>query len=102
MRLTRRSLLGSGFVAGFSPVIDQFGVPMIGSAAAQGNSPERDWRHALSLFGELKYPPHFKHFDYVNPAAPKTGSARMIAFGTFDNFNEVVAGLKGPLRSAPG
>ena len=102
MRLTRRSLLGSGFVAGFSPVIDRFGVPMIGSAAAQGNSPERDWRHALSLFGELKYPPHFKHFDYVNPAAPKTGSARMIAFGTFDNFNEVVAGLKGSVAIGAG
>ncbi len=102
MRLTRRSILGSGFVAGFSAVIDRFGSPMIGSAAAQGNSPDRDWRHALSLFGELKYPPHFKHFDYVNPAAPKTGSARMIAFGTFDNFNEVVAGLKGSIALGAG
>ena len=102
MRLTRRSIVGSGFVAAFSSVIDRFGLPIVGAAAAQGNSPERDWRHALSLFGELKYPPHFKHFDYVNRTAPKGGSARMIAFGTFDNFNEVVAGLKGSIAIGAG
>ena len=27
-------------------------------------------RHGSSLFGELKYPPDFAHFDYVNPKAP--------------------------------
>ena len=26
--------------------------------------------HALSMFGDLKYGPGFKHFEYVNPAAP--------------------------------
>jgi microcin C transport system substrate-binding protein len=31
------------------------------------------WRHASSLFGEVKYPPNFAHFDYVNPDAPKGG-----------------------------
>ena len=25
----------------------------------------------ISLFGDLKYAPDFKHFDYVNPEAPK-------------------------------
>lgn len=29
--------------------------------------------HGLSAFGELKYPADFKHFDYVNPDAPKGG-----------------------------
>ena len=29
--------------------------------------------HGLSVFGELKYPPDFKHFDYVNVDAPKGG-----------------------------
>jgi microcin C transport system substrate-binding protein len=53
------------------------------------------WRHALSLFDELKYPPGFKHFDYVNPNAPKGGVVRLTGFGTYDNFNPVVAGLKG-------
>jgi microcin C transport system substrate-binding protein len=58
---------------------------------------EKEWRHGLSLFGTLKYPAGFKHFDYVNPQAPKGGSARQIAIGTFDNFNPVVAGVKGSL-----
>jgi microcin C transport system substrate-binding protein len=29
--------------------------------------------HGMSGFGDLKYPPDFKHFDYVNPNAPKGG-----------------------------
>ena len=32
--------------------------------------------HGLSIFGDLKYPPDFKHFDYVNPDAPKGGTMR--------------------------
>ncbi len=67
-------------------------------ARAQGGAqepPEKVWHHGLSLFGELKYPAGFKHFDYVNPNAPKGGVVRMTGFGTFDNFNPVVAGVKG-------
>src|SRR5690348_4623778 len=30
-------------------------------------------RHGISAFGDLKYPPDFHHFDYVNPDAPKGG-----------------------------
>ena len=30
--------------------------------------------HALSLIGEPKYPADFKHFDFVNPDAPKGGA----------------------------
>ena len=56
-------------------------------------------RHALSLFGQVKYPAGFKHFDYVNPDAPKGGTVRQIAVGTFDNFNLVVAGVKGSLAA---
>ena len=42
---------------------------------------EPEWRHALSLFGDIKYPAGFKHFDYVNPAAPKGGVVRLITVG---------------------
>ncbi len=47
-------------------------------------------RHGLSIFGDLKYPENFTHFDYVNPDAPKGG--RMALIGpvprdTFDSFN---------------
>jgi microcin C transport system substrate-binding protein len=43
--------------------------------------------HGASLFGSIKYPPDFDHFDYVNPAAPKGGRLRISSLGTFDSFN---------------
>lgn len=57
------------------------------------------WHHALSYLDAVKYPPDFKHFDYVNPDAPKEGLLRLGSMGGFDTFNpilprgEVVAGL---------
>ena len=48
---------------------------------------EKQWRHGMSLFGDLKYPAGFKYFDYVNPQAPKAGAIRMSGTGSFDNFN---------------
>jgi microcin C transport system substrate-binding protein len=66
---------------------------------ANAQSEGAAWRHALSLFGEIKYPADFKQFDYVNPNAPKGGAARQISLGGFDNFNVVVAGVKGSLAS---
>lgn len=49
--------------------------------------PEIIKTHALSLFGEPKYKKGFKHFDYVNPDAPKGGMIRTSTTGTFDNFH---------------
>ncbi|MBM3548445.1 MAG: ABC transporter substrate-binding protein [Alphaproteobacteria bacterium] len=50
--------------------------------------------HGMSLYGDpLKYPPDFKHFDYVNPDAPKGGTVKTSANGTFDNLNPFI--LKG-------
>ncbi|MBM3513214.1 MAG: ABC transporter substrate-binding protein [Alphaproteobacteria bacterium] len=46
--------------------------------------------HGLSLYGEPKYGPDFKHFDYVNPNAPKGGTIRQDSFGTFDSFNPFI------------
>jgi microcin C transport system substrate-binding protein len=44
--------------------------------------------HAITTFGDApKYPPDFKHLDYVNPEAPKGGEISEPAFGTFDSFN---------------
>ena len=67
--------------------------------AAQAQQQERKWRHGLSLYGDLKYAPGFKQFDYVNANAPKAGTARQIALGTFDNFNTAIAGVKGSLAA---
>jgi hypothetical protein len=35
--------------------------------------------HGISAFGDLKYPADFKHFDYVNPTAPKNGLFSYVA-----------------------
>ncbi len=43
--------------------------------------------HALSLYGSAKYEAEFSHFDYVNPSAPKGGTVRLMATGTFDTLN---------------
>lgn len=42
---------------------------------------------AFALRGEPKYKPGFTHFDYVNPEAPRGGTLRLHAIGTFDNLN---------------
>jgi microcin C transport system substrate-binding protein len=60
---------------------------------------DKVWRHGLSLFGDLKYPAGFAHFDYVNPKAPKGGTVRLGGFGTFDNFNIAVRGVKGTIAA---
>ena len=47
-------------------------------------------RHALSSFGDFKYPEGFKHFDYVNPDAPKGGRISTNGGITFDTFNPFI------------
>ena len=67
-------------------------------APAAGQEVER---HGMSAFGDLKYPPDFKHFDYVVPNAPKggvfshLGSTRAYNqnFLTFNSLNSYI--LKG-------
>jgi microcin C transport system substrate-binding protein len=91
--VNRRTLLTSAL---FALGAGRFSLPTwIAPAQAQ----EKIWRHGLSLFGDLKYPAGFKQFDYVNAAAPKGGTVREIAIGTYDNFNIVVAGVKGTLAT---
>ncbi len=91
--MNRRTLLTSALVALGA---GRFSLPgWIEPAQAQ----EKVWRHGLSLFGDLKYPAGFPQFDYVNAAAPKGGAVREIAIGTYDNFNIVVAGVKGTLAT---
>lgn len=46
--------------------------------------------HGYALWGDLKYPAGFAHFDYVNPDAPKGGELRMVSnlrYSTFDKYN---------------
>jgi microcin C transport system substrate-binding protein len=94
--LTRRSILRTGTFAAVSSLCGQ--VPRAATPARAQNS-EPQWRHGLSLFGDLKYPPGFSYFDYVNPKAPKGGGIRFVALGTFDNFNQAIAGVRGLLAA---
>jgi microcin C transport system substrate-binding protein len=45
------------------------------------------------MHGDVKYPSDFKHFDYVNPNAPKGGEIKLAGIGTFDSLNPFI--LKG-------
>lgn len=101
MKVSRRRLLQGGTLALGIPALKIGGLP-VAAAQAQTSAVKTPWRHALSLFGDIKYPADFKRFDYVNPDAPKGGIARQIAIGTFDNFNVAVAGVKGTLAPAAG
>jgi microcin C transport system substrate-binding protein len=44
-------------------------------------------RHGIAMHGDPKYGPDFQHFDYVNPDAPKGGTVRLSAIGTYDTLN---------------
>src|SRR6202790_3750396 len=102
LAITRRQLLKSGaFIASAPGLGAAAGISAVDPACAQSQG-EPARRHALSLFGDVKYPVDFKRFDYVNPDAPQGGVARQILIGTYDNFNLAVAGVKGSLASAVG
>jgi microcin C transport system substrate-binding protein len=54
--------------------------------------------HAVSNFGEPKYPAGFAHLDYVNPDAPKGGEISFWSQGNFDSFNNYTRkGVSGAL-----
>jgi len=57
--------------------------------------------HAYAQYGEPRYPANFKHFDYVNPDAPRDGTlvlANPNRLTSFDKFNPFT--LRG--NTAPG
>ena len=59
--------------------------------------------HGISTFGDLKYPPDFAHFDYVNPDAPQGGRMTFLGTGasqTFDSLNAFI--LKGEAAQGLG
>jgi microcin C transport system substrate-binding protein len=87
---SRRHVLGLGIGALSAPVLRP-------ASAADGGAGV----HGISVFGDLKYPVDFHHFDYVNPAAPKGGTFSLIpsvraynqSYQTFNSLNAYI--LKG-------
>jgi microcin C transport system substrate-binding protein len=80
MILTRRSLGRLSALAGLAGVVKIVGVSV-------GYAQDRQFKHATSLFGDVKYPPDFKYFEYVNPDAPKGGKLRIHTVGSYDSLN---------------
>jgi microcin C transport system substrate-binding protein len=71
------------------------------AVAALLAAPQAHAVHAIAQYGEPKYPADFKHFDYVNPDAPKGGTlvlANPSRLTSFDKFNPFT--LRG--NTAPG
>ncbi|SFO88207.1 microcin C transport system substrate-binding protein [Ectopseudomonas composti] len=56
--------------------------------------------HGYAQFGTLKYPASFSHFDWVNPDAPKGGTLRIMAAGTFDTLNPYTFKGSSPISTA--
>ena len=53
--------------------------------------------HCFSLYDACKYKADFRHFDYVNPKAPKGGAVKLAEIGSFDNLNPfILKGVKAP------
>ncbi|SEW18772.1 microcin C transport system substrate-binding protein [Cognatiyoonia koreensis] len=49
--------------------------------------------HGYSAFGDLKYGPDFRHFDYANPDAPKGGTMsqrQLFGIPTFNSLNAFI------------
>ncbi len=80
----RRSLFASasGWAAILAVSVTALSIPDV-------RAEHDDWHHATALVGTPKYPADFKHFDYVNPQAPKGGTVRIGVTGSFNTFNFV-------------
>lgn len=79
-RRTALQLMGGGAVAAMLPGLKG----AMAAGAAEGDIIKA---HGYSFFGDLKYPPDFKHFAYVNPDAPVGGEISVSTRGTFDGMN---------------
>lgn len=87
---SRRHVLGLGAGALSAPLLRPAGA--VDASASV---------HGLSVFGDLKYPADFQHFDYVNVSAPKGGTFSLIpsvraynqSYQTFNSLNAYI--LKG-------
>jgi len=77
---------------GGDPVVTAPGSEAVPVAVeSQATAPEAgEWQKSSSLIGPSKYPADFKHYDYINPDAPKGGTLNSVAIGSFDSLNPFV------------
>jgi microcin C transport system substrate-binding protein len=81
MALNRRTLIKLASAAPLATPLAK----IVGVSVAHAD--EKQYAHAITLYDDIKYPPDFKHFDYVNPDAPKGGKVRLYLLGSFDSLN---------------
>jgi len=64
---------------------------LLAAAISTAHAAEKVYRgQGMAMHGDLKYPTGFKHFNYVNPNAPKGGEVTLSAIGGFDSFNNFI------------
>jgi len=61
---------------------------LTGSAHAQ--EAQAVWETAPTLTAPSKYGENFRHYDYVEPQAPKGGTINLVTLGHFDSFNPFI------------
>ena len=101
--VARRDILKGAVFGGAALGAASLPLGRLSGAAHAGDAPAR--RHGMSVFGDLKYPPDFPHFDYVRPDAPKGGVLSQVpatwAFNqnpnTFDSLNTFILRGSGPV-----
>jgi microcin C transport system substrate-binding protein len=59
-------------------------------AQAKSAAEQTEPTPALAMHGQPKYGENFTHFEHVNPNAPKGGTLKLGAIGTFDNLNPFI------------
>ncbi|HSK38562.1 MAG TPA: extracellular solute-binding protein [Arenibaculum sp.] len=59
------------------------------TGAAMADEPATRRLHAVAEFASPRYPADFRHFDYVDPDAPKGGGIVLAEPGTFDSLNPI-------------
>jgi len=65
-------------------------IALLLAPAALAQTPKTTISHSFAIHGDVKYPADFKHYDYVNPDAPKGGDVKFAAPGTFDSLNPFI------------
>ena len=66
------------------------GLALLVALSLPATGQDKVWHHAQSQMGEPKYAEGFTHYDYVNVDAPKGGTVRLGAMGSFDSFNPIL------------
>ncbi|MEX2524779.1 MAG: extracellular solute-binding protein [Gammaproteobacteria bacterium] len=75
---------------GYTAFLLAFFCSILAPNTAAENTNNHHTGHGLTLYGKLKYDPDFRHFEYVNPDAPKGGTYTFGFSNSFDSLNPYI------------